>query len=378
MGVLYRWFVRPLLRFQDSEKAHKRTLRLLSLVASTSLGRASLRLLYKPRISLPVTLFGTEYQHPFGLAAGMDKNAQALNGWPAIGLSFIEIGGVTMHGQEGNPKPRMFRASNSQALVNRMGFNNAGSEAIAARLERFFTRHGKPSVPVWVNLGKSKITPLEEAHLDYAASMERLWRYADLFVINVSSPNTPNLRELQEDEGLIRILTACRGVNDTLASTTNLEPKPLLVKIAPDLTDDQVKHIVLTARNHGADGMVVCNTTVSRPKDATTRDRIMFDQTGGMSGRPLNQRSTELIRLVRSVAGPDWPIIGVGGVSSGADAWEKIAAGATLIQAYSGFVFEGPALVKSVVHGLNKRLEASRHEELAKVIGSGTVSEEGC
>ena len=150
------------------------------------------------------------------------------------------------------------------------------------------------------------------------------------------------------------------------------------MKIAPDLTDDQVKHIVLTARNHGADGMVVCNTTVSRPKDATTRDRIMFDQTGGMSGRPLNQRSTELIRLVRSVAGPDWPIIGVGGVSSGADAWEKIAAGATLIQAYSGFVFEGPALVKSVVHGLNKRLEASRHEELAKVIGSGTVSEEGC
>ena len=140
MGVLYRWFARPLLRFQDSEKAHKRTLRLLSLVASASLGRASLRLLYKPRISLPVTLFGTEYQHPFGLAAGMDKNAQALNGWPAIDLSFIEIGGVTMHGQEGNPKPRMFRASNSQALVNRMGFNNAGSEAIAASLERFFTR----------------------------------------------------------------------------------------------------------------------------------------------------------------------------------------------------------------------------------------------
>lgn len=378
MGVAYRWFGRALLRFQDSEKAHKRSLNLLRLAAATPPGRLMLRSMYRPRRSLPVTVFDHEYAHPFGLAAGMDKNAVALRGWATIGLSFIEIGGVTMHGQAGNEKPRMFRAPASQALVNRMGFNNTGSEAIAKQLSRCFARQGKPNVPLWVNLGKSKITPLNEAHTDYATSMERLWQYADVFVINVSSPNTPNLRELQDDEGLIRILGACELVNQQQVSAAGGKRKPLLVKIAPDLTTDQVRHIVDTAKLHGADGMVVCNTTVERPDDSTPKDQRVFDQKGGMSGKPLGVRSTELIRQVRQFAGPSWPIIGVGGVSSAADAWEKIGAGATLVQAYSGFVFEGPSLVKSVVHGLHKNMVDAGHDTIAQAVNHSNSTKEGC
>jgi dihydroorotate dehydrogenase len=378
MGVGYRWFGRGLLRFQDSEKAHLRSLNLLRFTAATSVGRLLLRSMYKPKRSLPVTLFGHEYVHPFGLAAGMDKNAVALRGWATIGLSFIEIGGVTMHGQPGNEKPRMFRAPTSQALVNRMGFNNAGSEAIAEQLSRCFSGKGKPNVPLWVNLGKSKITPLNEAHTDYATSMERLWRYTDVFVINVSSPNTPNLRELQDDEGLIRILDACETVNQQQVSLTGGQRKPLLVKIAPDLTTEQVKHIVETAKSYGADGMVVCNTTVERPSDATAKDERVFGEKGGMSGKPLGLRSTELIRQVRKFAGPSWPIIGVGGVSSAADAWEKIGAGATLLQAYSGFVFEGPSLVKSIVHGLHKIMQDAGHDSIEQAVNHSNSTKEGC
>ncbi len=378
MGVAYRWFGRALLRFQDSEKAHKRSLNLLRLAAATPPGRLLLRTMYKPRRSLPVTIFGHEYAHPFGLAAGMDKNAVALRGWATIGLSFIEIGGVTMHGQAGNEKPRMFRAPTSQALVNRMGFNNAGSEAIAKQLSRCYARQGKPKVPLWVNLGKSKITPLDEAHTDYATSMERLWKYTDVFVINVSSPNTPNLRELQDDEGLIRILNACELVNQQQMSIMGGKRKPLLVKIAPDLTTEQVKHIVKTAKSHGADGMVVCNTTVQRPDDSTPKDQRVFDEKGGMSGKPLRVRSTELIRQVRKFAGPAWPIIGVGGISTPADAWEKIGAGATLLQAYSGFVFEGPSLVKSVVHGLDKNMRDAGIDTISQAVNHSNNTEEDC
>ena len=370
MGTVYRWFGRPLLRFQDSERAHHRSLKLLRMSSATSLGRMALRLLYKPRRTLPVKVFGQDYPHPFGLAAGMDKNAMALNGWTSIGLAFIEIGGVTMLGQEGNEKPRMFRADRSKALVNRMGFNNAGSEVIQQHLEHHFNRFGKPNVPLWVNLGKSKITPLEDAHTDYATSMDRLWRFTDVFVINVSSPNTPNLRELQNDEGLKRILEACHQVNKKYVSEKKDNAKPLLVKIAPDLSDEQLELVVRTAQDGGAAGIVVCNTTVERPDGSTSREERIFAETGGMSGQPLKQRSTELIRHVRRIAGPEWPIVGVGGIASSRDAWEKIRAGATLLQAYSGFVFEGPSLSKSVVQGLQKHLKKGGFNTIADAVGT--------
>jgi len=370
MGVGYRWFGRPLLRFQDSEKAHGRSLSMLRLASSNPITRLALRVLYKPRVSLPVELFGYRYNHPFGLAAGMDKNAKALRGWEATGLSFVEIGGVTMLEQGGNPKPRMFRAPHAQALVNRMGFNNDGSEKIQLALERHINRHGRLGIPIWVNLGKSKITPLDEAHLDYGATLERLWSYGDVFVINVSSPNTPNLRELQDDEGLTRILRHCLNVNDKLASKLDSERKPILIKVAPDMTKEQLVHIAKTAKTNGADGIVVSNTTVERPKTQHPKDATVFGQQGGMSGQPLKERSTFMIRTVRQAVGMDWPIIGVGGIANAQDAWEKLEAGATLVQAYSGFVFEGPSLTKQVVHGLSKRLRASQHASIADVIGT--------
>jgi dihydroorotate dehydrogenase len=317
-----------------------------------------------------VELFGYRYNHPFGLAAGMDKNAKALRGWEATGLSFVEIGGVTMLEQGGNPKPRMFRAPHAQALVNRMGFNNDGSEKIQLALERHINRHGRLGIPIWVNLGKSKITPLDEAHLDYGATLERLWSYGDVFVINVSSPNTPNLRELQDDEGLTRILRHCLNVNDEQASKLERERKPILIKVAPDMTKEQLVHIAKTAKTNGADGIVVSNTTVERPKTQHPKDATVFGQQGGMSGQPLKERSTFMIRTVRQAVGMDWPIIGVGGIANAQDAWEKLEAGATLVQAYSGFVFEGPSLTKQVVHGLSKRLRASQHASIADVIGT--------
>ena len=371
MGVGYRWFGRPLLRFQDSEKAHRRSLVLLRLASHNPLTRALLRALYRPKTSLPVTLFGTQYTHPFGLAAGMDKNAKALRGWEASGLSFVEIGGVTMLEQSGNPKPRMFRAPHAQALVNRMGFNNDGSEKIQRALQHHIDRYGQPGIPIWVNLGKSKVTPLSEAHLDYGTTLERLWSFGDVFVVNVSSPNTPNLRELQDDEGLVRILSHCAKVNRQCSETQGSSPKPILVKVAPDMTDEQLIHIARTAKANGANGIVVSNTTVDRPSASNGKDNAVFQETGGLSGRPLRERSTAMIATVRHATGPDWPIIGVGGVSCADDAWEKIRAGATLVQAYSGFVFEGPALTKAVVDGLAKHLRTSGFSSIEEAVGTG-------
>ena len=372
MGVGYRWFGRPLLRFQDSEKAHGRSIAMLRTMSGNPLTRSVLRWMYKPRASLPVELFGHTYVHPFGLAAGMDKNAKALLGWEATGLSFVEIGGVTMLEQGGNPKPRMFRAPHAQALVNRMGFNNDGSEKIRDALKQHITKHGRPKIPIWVNLGKSKITPLEDAPNDYATTFQRLWVHGDVFVVNVSSPNTPNLRELQGDDGLLSILARCDEVNARMAAEQQSKRKPVLVKVAPDMTDEQLVHIAKTAKAAGADGIVVSNTTVERPPNPHATDASIFAQQGGLSGQPLKERSTAMISTVRSAVGDEWPIIGVGGISTADDAWEKIAAGATLVQAYSAFVFEGPALTKIIVNGLAKRLKSSPYTRISEVVGSGS------
>lgn len=374
MGMGYRWFIRPLLKLQDSEKAHLRSLHILRRMSHFRAGKWLLNLMFAPRYSLPVELFGTQYKHPFGLAAGMDKNGVALQGWPAIGLAFAEIGGVTMLAQEGNPRPRMFRSDVSQALVNRMGFNNLGSEKIRTILLHHQKRFGKSPIPLWANLGKSKLTPIEDAHHDYATSLARLWECVDVFVINVSSPNTPQLRELQNDDHLARILQACQEANLTMSDTHQAPQKPILVKIAPDITSEQLKSIILTSQNAKASGIVVCNTTVSRPQSTQLKDIRIFEQTGGLSGKPLKERSTELIRTVRNLVGPDWPIIGVGGISSADDAYEKILAGATLVQAYSGFVFEGPALCKQIVHGLQHRLQKDGFRTVAEAIGSSHSS----
>ena len=225
MGLGFRLFGPPLLAFQDSERAHSRALKILRVFASNPLTRLPMRFLYKPKRTIPIEFLGTTYDHPLGLAAGMDKKAEALRGWENLGLGFIEIGGITQLEQEGNPKPRMFRSNSTKSLVNRMGFNNPGSEKTASHLKSHFAKYGRPKVPLWINLGKSKLTPLENSSDDYSTTLERLWIYGDVFVINVSSPNTPNLRDLQNDEELAKIILACQQINDKMASKHNSDKK---------------------------------------------------------------------------------------------------------------------------------------------------------
>jgi dihydroorotate dehydrogenase len=325
--------------------------------------------LYRPRKKIPINCFGQTYQHPFGNAAGLDKRAEVLRGLEAIGVSFIEIGGVTEHEQVGNPKPRMFRATASRSLVNRMGFNNPGSLKVALKLKQHFARFGSPSVPLWANLGKSKITSLEDAPNDYAQTMDRLWEYCDVFVINVSSPNTPNLRELQHDSALESIIESCHLVNQKNADSTQSKVKPILVKISPDLSDEQLVAIVKTSRGAGCDGIIATNTTIERPVSSLDSEQKTFAQTGGLSGSPLNKRSTDMIHQIYSLTNGEWPIIGVGGILSAEDAWAKIGAGACLLQAYSGFVFEGAGLTKSIVHGLDKKLKEHGYSTLQEAVG---------
>jgi dihydroorotate dehydrogenase len=309
-----------------------------------------LRILYRPR-NVAAKSMGLDFSNPLGLAAGMDKKAEAMTGWENLGFGFIEIGGITEHEQSGNPKPRMFRSSKHKALVNRMGFNNPGSEKMATHL----AKTKSPNIPLLLNVGKSKITSLEDAHLDYAKTVQRCEPYVDGFVINVSSPNTPNLRELQKDEDLARIIEAVQ---------IHSGEKPVLIKIAPDLEDMQVRSIVDTARGLGCAGIVATNTTIDRPD----REGVMIE-TGGLSGQPLRSSSTQMIRLIADHTDGQWPIIGVGGISNADDAWEKIINGASLIQIYSAMVFQGASVIKSIVNGLEKKLKSHGLTNLEEAVG---------
>lgn len=350
MGLGYSLFVRPFLAIMDSEKAHKRALLGLRIVSFTIFGRMMLRLLYRPK-PLQINTLEMEFNNPLGLAAGMDKKAEAMRGWETLGFGFIEIGGITEHQQDGNPKPRMFRSPKHKALINRMGFNNPGSSNMATHL----SKTKKPNVPLFLNVGKSKITSLDDAHLDYAKTVERCESYVDGFVINVSSPNTPNLRELQKDEDLARIIEAVK---------LHSNEKPVLIKIAPDLEDMQIKSIVDTARNLGCAGIVATNTTVSRPDE-----KGIMSENGGLSGQPLNSRSTEIIRLIADHTDGKWPIIGVGGISTADDAWDKITNGASLIQIYSSMVFSGASVIKTIVNGLDRKLRSKGLTKLSDAVG---------
>lgn len=359
MGLGHRLFGRPLIAMQDSERAHARALRNLRRFGN----RRLLRTLYGSR-DVPTQAFGLDFRNPVGLAAGMDKKAECILQWEHLGFGWIEIGGVTEHAQEGNPKPRMFRSGDHQALINRMGFNNPGSEAMAAQLLEVQGTGRWPSVPLAVNLGKSKITPNESAETDYATTLERLWTFADIFVVNVSSPNTPHLRELQSGSELDRILTACNAVNDRLADGVAAARRPILVKVAPDLSDDQLRAVADTAMAMGCAGIVATNTTLARPAEGG-----VMTQVGGLSGRPLRARSTEVIHLLYAHTEGRLPIVGVGGISNAESAWEKIVAGASLLQLYSALVFEGAGVVKAINKGLLKKLEAHGLDRLADAVG---------
>jgi dihydroorotate dehydrogenase len=366
MSWFYQQVIRPALFSYDSEKIHDATLQGLNLLSLSRLGLDALGSFYEaPR--LPVKLWGLEFPNPVGVAAGMDKAAVAVPAWEAMGFGFVELGGVTWHPQPGNPSPRMFRAPADQALVNRMGFNNAGAGAVAKRLADWKARGLWPKSPVGINLGKSKITANEQAAEDYRQSLSALWPHADFFVVNVSSPNTPNLRELQDRDALNQVLAAVQGENRKQAAAG--KAKPVLVKIAPDLTLSAIDEVLQVAEKHQLAGIVATNTTIERPTSEDEACRKTYAETGGLSGAPLRQRSTEIIRYIFERTEGRLPIIGVGGIFSAEHAWEKIRAGATLLQCYTGLVYEGPGIAREVVRGLTDRLAAEGFASIAQAVG---------
>ncbi len=369
MNWLYHKIVRPVLFVQDAERAHDFTLRLLARASHSKLVRGAVERFF-PAPELPIELFGLKFPNPVGLAAGMDKAGDAVPIWEKLGFGFCELGGVTWHAQPGNPRPRIFRAVRDGAIVNRMGFNNPGAEAMARNLAEWKRSGCWPRHPVGINLGKSKITPLEKAAEDYAKSFRALRESADFFVVNVSSPNTPGLRDLQDKPALAGILAAIRDAQRPATGAPSL--KPILVKIAPDLSNEAIDEVLELATTHDISGIVATNTTLSRPHTRDMNLEKIYSETGGLSGKPLRARSTEIIRHIFKQTRGKLPIIGVGGIFNADDAWEKISAGASLVQIYTGLVFEGPGLAKEIVCDLVLRMEKEGVGDLKEIIGSDT------
>ncbi len=313
-----------------------------------------------PRLAMQVA--GIPFANPVGLAAGFDKDGIAAGMWADFGFGFAELGSVTALAQPGNPRPRLFRLSPDGAALNRMGFNNQGSAALATRLAELSQRQPR-RIPIGINLGKSKVTALPDAPADYLTSFRRLKDWADYFVVNVSSPNTPGLRDLQNSDNLSGILTALQEDN-----TTGI---PIWVKIAPDLEWGQLDDIIAVAQTFSLAGLIATNTTLSRQglKTRLVNGQSVDEQAGGISGAPLKHRSTEVIRYLYAQTQGSLPIIGVGGIFSAADAWEKITAGASLVQVYTGWIYEGPLMVKRILEGLIAQMESYDLTQIQDAVG---------
>jgi dihydroorotate dehydrogenase len=330
--MFYQIFIKPLFFLFNPERAHYLAADLIRL----ALRIPGMSLLFKALFQvedkrLERTVFGLHFPNPVGLAAGFDKNAMLIDEFAELGFGFIEVGTVTPKPQDGNPKPRLFRLLEDEAIINRMGFNNEGLAAMKSRLEK---RRSK--VIVGGNLGKNKVTPNELADDDYCQGFEALYDVVDYFVVNVSSPNTPNLRALQEKEPLKQLLQTLNALKPV--------QKPILLKIAPDLSDDQLDDVIEIVLETHLAGVIATNTTLSREGLQSSHKGEM----GGLSGKPLTQRSTEVVAYLHQKSNGQFPIIGVGGIHSGADAIEKLKAGASLVQIYSGFIYEGPSLIKEI------------------------------
>lgn len=331
--------IRSIFFLFDPEKIHYFTARLIRIVLSIPGMKLIWNKLYdikNPKLERVV--FGIKFKNPVGLAAGFDKNASMFNDLAYCGFGFIEIGTVTPLGQPGNEKPRLFRVKDDAGIINRMGFNNDGVENAIENLKK-----RKTSIVIGGNIGKNKVTPNENATEDYIISFNALFPYVDYFVVNVSSPNTPNLRELQEKEPLKQLLQSLQNLN-----ANKDKRKPILLKIAPDLTNEQLDDIIEIANEVKLDGVIATNTTISREGLKTSKEIIDKIGAGGLSGKPVKERSTEVIRYLSEKSNKSFPIIGVGGIHSAEDAIEKINAGATLVQVYTGFIYEGPLLIKRI------------------------------
>jgi len=337
--------VKPIFFTMNPETAHHRVTGGLRTFTKIWGAKSLLKSLYTvddPRLEREV--FGLKFKNPIGLAAGFDKNAEYIEEMAGLGFGFIEIGTVTPRPQPGNDKPRMFRLVEDNALINRMGFNNQGADVAAGRLKRLKDRD---NLIIGGNIGKNKLTPNEEAVNDYTYCFNALFEYVDYFVVNVSSPNTPGLRDLQEKEPLKKILNTLQDLNHT-----KYIQRPILLKIAPDLTDSQLDDIVEIVTETKIAGVIATNTTISR--EGLYSDPTLVKEAGGVSGKPLTKRSTEIIRYLAERSNRSFPIIGVGGIHSAEDAREKLEAGASLVQVYTGFIYEGPALISKICKGLLK------------------------
>jgi dihydroorotate dehydrogenase len=331
---MYKSIIRPLLFWFDPEKVHYFSFSFIRIISKIPGVPSLIKSLYSVEDSrLEKEVFGLPFKNPVGLAAGFDKDAKLYNELSRFGFGFIEIGTLTPKPQDGNPKKRLFRLQEDSGIINRMGFNNGG---VVEAVQRLKTNHG---VLIGGNIGKNKITPNEEATLDYEIGFETLFDYVDYFVVNVSSPNTPNLRQLQEKEPLTRLLQTLQNKN-----TTKPKPKPILLKIAPDLTNEQLLDIIDIVKETKIAGVIATNTTISR-EGLQSVNKI---EMGGLSGKPLTKRATEVIRFLSEKSNKAFPIIGVGGIHTAQDAIEKLEAGASLVQLYTGFIYEGPALIKAI------------------------------
>ncbi|MGO4906500.1 quinone-dependent dihydroorotate dehydrogenase [Flavobacterium sp. W20_MBD1_R3] len=339
---MYKLLLRPILFWFDPEEVHYFTFSLIRILSKIPGFSSVFKLLYDVNDSrLETEVFGLKFKNPVGLAAGFDKDAKLYRELSNFGFGFIEIGTLTPKGQEGNPKKRLFRLKEDSAIINRMGFNNGGVQEAVERLKE------NKDVLIGGNIGKNKLTPNEEATSDYEICFDALYEYVDYFVVNVSSPNTPNLRALQDKEPLTQLLQTLQNKN--LAKP---KQKPILLKIAPDLTDEQLLDIINIVKETKIAGVIATNTTISREGLQSENKTEM----GGLSGKPLTKRSTEVIRFLSQKSNKAFPIIGVGGIHSAEDAIEKLDAGASLVQLYTGFIYEGPALIKAINKKILERL----------------------
>lgn len=356
--MIYRWLVRPLLWLLPAETAHRLTFAVLRAAARIPGVRPWLRALF--RVSdpaLPVRALGLTFPSPLGLAAGFDKDAHGYDVLGDLGFGFVEVGTVTAQPQPGNPRPRLFRLARDRALINRMGFNNDGAEAMARRLSE------PRRTIVGVNLGKTKVVPEARAVEDYVQSAERLGPLADYMVVNVSSPNTPGLRNLQAVDKLGPLLTAVREALDRVVTDRRV---PLLVKIAPDLSDDDVHAVADLALALGLDGIIATNTTLSREGLRTPPARLEAIGPGGLSGAPLKARALEVLERLRARVGDRLVLVAAGGIETADDAWARLRAGATLVQVYTALIYEGPGLPKQILRGLADRAREDGVDDAAR------------
>ncbi|QGQ97423.1 quinone-dependent dihydroorotate dehydrogenase [Paenibacillus psychroresistens] len=362
--MFYRKLLRPLLFGLSAEKAHHLTIHGLSLAEKIPGGISLLRMLYgmSKQKKLTIKLGGIEFPNPIGLAAGLDKNAVAVAGFSSIGFGFMEVGTITPKEQPGNPLPRLFRLPIDTAIINRMGFNNVGADQMAVNLKK-----AKPYIiPVAVNIGKNKVTANEDAVDDYRACIRHLYAEGDFFVVNISSPNTPGLRSLQHGEELRILLEAVKEEMSIQRNRHGGSNKPIWVKIAPDVSVEELSYMIETIVQSGITGVIATNTTLNRDG----LQHVNATEAGGLSGKPLTNRSTEIIRQIYKQTNGTLPIIGCGGVFTAEDAYDKIRAGASLVEVYTALIYEGPSLIKRLNKGLLQLLARDGYSHISQAIGA--------